>query len=77
MPKEEIERLVRDLSQRYRDGAFVQAAGSSECTYCDYKDVCGDLSKRKGQLKDKFSSPDGDLNGVYSKWSFSSKWVQS
>ena len=77
MPKEEVERLVRDLSKRYKDGAFVQAAGSSECTYCSFKDVCGDLSKRKARLKEKFEAPDGDLQGIYSNWSYSSKWIQS
>ena len=76
-PKESVIQLVARLSERHEKGAFPQAASSSGCKYCDYKDICGKLPARRSQLETKFSAEDDKVNGLYSDWKYASKWVNS
>ncbi len=68
----EVVQILEDLSERYNKGTFIQAAGEKICEYCEYQDICGDLTLRKREMQSKFFSPNDTLTPIFSGWKFRS-----
>ena len=71
--KEQVIEVLEDLSSRFNRGTFVQAAGDSACVYCDFRNVCGDLTQRKNELTSKFLDPSDTLTPIFHNWNYRTK----
>ena len=69
--REEVEGVLGTLIARMEKGAFIQAAEKEgACTWCDFKDVCGERAGRKEELSRKFQAPDDDLSAPFETWPY-------
>ncbi len=67
----EVEGVLGTLIARMEKGAFVQAAEKEgACTWCDFKDVCGERTGRREELSRKFRAPDDDLSTPFEAWPY-------
>lgn len=62
--------LLETLTKRYLSGAFIQAASSDACRYCDFRPICGDLDQRKEELTHKFERMDNRIEQAYGEWPY-------
>ena len=69
--REVVEGVLGTLMARIEKGAFIQAAEKEgACTWCDFKDVCGERAGRREELSRKFQSPDDDLSTPFETWPY-------
>ncbi len=67
----EVEGVLGTLIARMEKGAFIQAAEKEgACTWCDFKDVCGERAGRREELNRKFHAPDDDLSTPFETWPY-------
>lgn len=71
---EQVEPLLEQVLERAASGHFIPAPEKDKnCTWCDFKSVCGDLDARKAAIQAKFEVETEDATRAYAGWTFREK----
>ncbi len=61
-PREQVADLLETLARYARAGCFPQSDKKDDCSYCDYKAVCGELPQRKEKKRNAAEIIESVLN---------------